>query len=229
MLVVGVAVLIAATITWTATHIVRGRVGHLQLSSPDPETRRAAVQLVAERGLAENAAALADLALTETEPGVIDALAHAVARRQWEPTDDPHVLALRSWASEYFSSGRGHLPALGPGPIKLALPADEIADSGPAAIAALIGDVRELRLVGDGFTVTFQRTGHGRLPEGPALAAKLAEQLAHLLRGTASATMEGPGYCLRVERADDITERFRHLREEIAEIVEAHHDGHGSS
>ena len=73
------------------------RLGHL-----DPEQRAQAVRELAGRGLAVHTATLVAVATYETDPLVLDALADAVAARQWEPVSDQQIAALRLWARAWL-------------------------------------------------------------------------------------------------------------------------------
>jgi carbamoyl-phosphate synthase large subunit len=73
------------------------RVGHL-----DAAGRAAAVQELVARGLAVHTATLIAVASHETDPVVLDALAEAVAARQWEPVSHRQVAALRLWARAWL-------------------------------------------------------------------------------------------------------------------------------
>ena len=68
------------------------------LLNPDVATRRAAVSIAAERGLRPYVQVFAERTRNETDPSVLDAMAEAVARNQWEPANTPALLQLRLWA-----------------------------------------------------------------------------------------------------------------------------------
>jgi exosortase/archaeosortase family protein len=78
------------------------RIGHLPLRD-----RIACVRDLVEDGLGAHTASLVAVATYEEEPLVLDALARAIAARQWEPVTNHRVTALRLWA-------RGWLLARGP-------------------------------------------------------------------------------------------------------------------
>ena len=78
------------------------RIGHLPLAD-----RIACVRALVEDGLGAHTASLVAVATYEEEPLVLDALARAIAARQWEPVTNHRVTALRLWA-------RGWLLARGP-------------------------------------------------------------------------------------------------------------------
>jgi hypothetical protein len=75
----------------------RGRVGEA-LHDPDPMARRAAAAVIVQQGLIEAAEQLFEATRRETDPAVLDAIAEAVARNQWEPSRRADVLELRLWA-----------------------------------------------------------------------------------------------------------------------------------
>lgn len=69
------------------------RLGHL------PADQRAArVRALGAAGLGRHTATLLAVATYEQDPTVLDALAEAVAARQWEPVINDRVAALRLWA-----------------------------------------------------------------------------------------------------------------------------------
>jgi carbamoyl-phosphate synthase large subunit len=69
------------------------RLGHL------PARRRIErVRQLAADGLGAHSASLVAVATYDSDPLVLDALAEAVAARQWEPVTDHRVSALRLWA-----------------------------------------------------------------------------------------------------------------------------------
>ncbi|BBH71657.1 hypothetical protein ACTI_83420 [Actinoplanes sp. OR16] len=73
------------------------RVGH------ENAARRAAiVRELAGKGLGVHTATLLAVATHETDLGVLDALADAVAARQWEPIANHDVIALRLWARAWL-------------------------------------------------------------------------------------------------------------------------------
>ena len=57
---------------------------------------------LAGRGLAAHTATLVAVATYETDTEVLDALADAVAARQWEPVSDRQIAALRLWARAWM-------------------------------------------------------------------------------------------------------------------------------
>ncbi|WP_448614358.1 hypothetical protein [Modestobacter sp. URMC 112] len=69
------------------------RIGHL------PSAERAArVRALTANGLGAHAASLVAVATYDDDPVVLDALAEAIAARQWEPVTDHRSAALRLWA-----------------------------------------------------------------------------------------------------------------------------------
>jgi exosortase/archaeosortase family protein len=77
------------------------RIGHL--GTADRVTR---VTALAADGLGAHTASLLAVATYEREPEVLDALARAVAARQWEPVTNDRVAALRLWARGWLQSRR---------------------------------------------------------------------------------------------------------------------------
>ncbi|GGK24629.1 hypothetical protein GCM10010124_16450 [Pilimelia terevasa] len=73
------------------------RLGHL-----GPQARANQIAALAAKGLGVHTATLLAVATHETDPVVLDALAAAVAARQWEPVTRPQVTALRLWARAWL-------------------------------------------------------------------------------------------------------------------------------
>ncbi|MEU4619544.1 ATP-grasp domain-containing protein [Actinoplanes sp. NPDC023801] len=73
------------------------RVGH-----ETPARRAEVVRELAAKGLGVHTATLLAVASYETDPLVLDALAGAVAARQWEPVAGGDVIALRLWARAWL-------------------------------------------------------------------------------------------------------------------------------
>ncbi|HWS35443.1 MAG TPA: ATP-grasp domain-containing protein [Actinoplanes sp.] len=73
------------------------RVGH-----ESPARRAEIVRDLAAKGLGVHTATLLAVASYETDPLVLDALAGAIAQRQWEPVAGGDVLALRLWARAWL-------------------------------------------------------------------------------------------------------------------------------
>ena len=73
------------------------RLGHL-----DPADRAAAVVELTGHGLGAHTATLVAVASFENDGRVLNALADAVAARQWEPISDPRIGALRLWARAWL-------------------------------------------------------------------------------------------------------------------------------
>ncbi|MEV1286904.1 ATP-grasp domain-containing protein [Micromonospora sp. NPDC049679] len=79
----------------------RGRIDY-RLGHLDPAERAAAVRELAGRGLGVHTATLVAVATHETAHLVLDALADAVAARQWEPVSDRQITALRLWSRAWI-------------------------------------------------------------------------------------------------------------------------------
>lgn len=110
--------LIANGILWRQLHIRRRRRTLTSgLGDPDPAVRIATVEAMTSGGLSANAVALEGLTKTEQDPDVLETLARAVIRHQWEPANDPAMVQLRIWASNR-SKGAGS-----PEPVAAAAPA----------------------------------------------------------------------------------------------------------
>jgi hypothetical protein len=95
--------LLAAGVDWRVRAIRRRRADFRRrarsaLEDQDPATRRAAVAVVAQQGLSAVAELLLETTGRESDGFVLDAIAEAVARNQWEPSHRPEVFELRLWA-----------------------------------------------------------------------------------------------------------------------------------
>ena len=117
------------------------RLGHLS-----PPERAAAVQALAANGLGAHAATLIAVASFEADGLVLNALAEAVAARQWEPLSDRRILALRLWARAWvmrqpIDHGHGAVASRRPGRTLVAV----TGAGGPAGIAV----VRSLLAAGE--------------------------------------------------------------------------------
>ncbi|MBV8984635.1 MAG: hypothetical protein JO248_09375, partial [Acidimicrobiia bacterium] len=99
------AVLLLTAAVWSA-RIKREAVRQLRLAllDPEPSTRKSAVYVAAERGLAPFADLLVERVREERSPDVRRALAEAVARTQWEPSDSGPLVELRVWAQGELAS-----------------------------------------------------------------------------------------------------------------------------
>ena len=82
------------------------RIGHLPA-----DERVAAVRRLAADGLAAHVATLLAVATYEDDVAVIDALADAVAARQWEPVTNDRMAALRLWARGWLQGRRSRRAA----------------------------------------------------------------------------------------------------------------------
>lgn len=91
--------LLAAAVVWRTVARRRAVVEvRRALLDADPERRRAAVFLAAERGLGRFGELLLERTEQERSRLVRDALVEVVARSQWEPTDRRELMELRLWA-----------------------------------------------------------------------------------------------------------------------------------
>ncbi len=113
---------------WLAARREAGRVdyrlGHL------PASRRIErIRALAADGLGAHSATLVAVATYDVDRSVLDALADAVAARQWEPVTDDRVSALRLWARGWLlARPAADAPAAG----------DPAADDGVAVAVARI-------------------------------------------------------------------------------------------
>jgi exosortase/archaeosortase family protein len=119
------------------------RVGH------ENAARRAAiVRDLAGKGLGVHTATLLAVATHETDLGVLDALADAVAARQWEPVASHDVIALRLWARAWLMrSPAASSPVLSgrDGPVPTGRLIAVTGAGGPAGVAV----IQALQAAGD--------------------------------------------------------------------------------
>lgn len=94
-----VAVIVALVVWRSARRERTRREFQLRLDNPDPKARRAALDAVTDDVLARNAKVLLGLVESESDPDVLDAIAAAVARSRWEPTQDRDLVELRRWVA----------------------------------------------------------------------------------------------------------------------------------
>ncbi|HWF52067.1 MAG TPA: hypothetical protein VG294_15610 [Solirubrobacteraceae bacterium] len=102
MLGVGVA-LLTGGVVWRVLAVRRRRAHFLgraraALGAQDRTTRCAAVAVVTQQGLSPVAELLLEATQRETEATVLDAIAEAVGRHQWEPSHRRELFELRLWA-----------------------------------------------------------------------------------------------------------------------------------
>jgi exosortase/archaeosortase family protein len=107
-------VLPAAVSKWLAARREQQRVDY-RIGHQTAGRRAAAVRDLAGKGLGVHTATLLAVATHETDPVVLDALAGAIAARQWEPVSNRNVVALRLWARAWLMRApvRGDLPGAG--------------------------------------------------------------------------------------------------------------------
>lgn len=94
-----------------------------RLANPDPLERRRVLDAVDDEVLSRNSAVLFDLLTKEQDVDVLDALAAAVARSRWEPTDDRNLIELRRWVAGSHTRTTASTPAE-PEPVSLDPSAD---------------------------------------------------------------------------------------------------------
>lgn len=120
------------------------RVGALE-----PHARATALRELVSDGLAVHAATLWAAAGHETDPEVLDALADAVAARQWEPTVNDKVGGIRLWARAWLA-GRPGVPHVSDGGPEAPQPSGDglrimvTGSGGPAGVSV----IRRLRQLG---------------------------------------------------------------------------------
>lgn len=135
--VVGAA-LVGGAFTWrlTARRGARATV-RSALANPNPDSRIAALHIVAAEGIAAYSDLLRQRAAVEANPQVRRTLAEVIARGQWEPAGDQALVELRLWAHRLLNNPGE------PGPFSVATAAgiaaaevpragDGIAAAGPA-------------------------------------------------------------------------------------------------
>ena len=135
-------VLPEAASRWLARRREQRRVDY-RIGHQSAGRRAAAVRELAERGLGVHTATLLAVATHETDPVVLDALAGAVAARQWEPVSHRDVNALRLWARAWLMRapiGRDRPDARGAGRLVAVTGA-----GGPAGVAV----IRALQAAGE--------------------------------------------------------------------------------
>jgi carbamoyl-phosphate synthase large subunit len=133
----GVALVLAAGV-WRIVARRRVTAGiRRALLDSDPERRRAAVFLAAERGVGR----FADLLLERTEQErsrlVRDALAEVVARSQWEPADRHEMVELRLWAHGQREEAAAR-PEPAPAPLAVVQP-----EPAPPTVSVKTADVSD--------------------------------------------------------------------------------------
>jgi hypothetical protein len=91
---------VIAAIVWRSASKERGKRA-LQdgLASESPAVRSETLRSVDEDALVRHAAVFVELLDQERDPDVLDALAAAIARSRWEPTDDGNIVELRRWVA----------------------------------------------------------------------------------------------------------------------------------
>jgi len=94
-----IAALIASVIWRSAKRERASQALRSRLESPNPQTRRDALDKVTDEMLSIHSVMLCELLARESDPDVLDALAAAIARSKWEPTDDAALNQLRRWVA----------------------------------------------------------------------------------------------------------------------------------
>ena len=117
---VGLA-LIASGIVWRVIAARRAiKIHATALRSADPIVRASAARTAVSCGLDRTARLLIDHVSHETEDIVLDAIANAVALRQWEPSDRPAVSQIREWSADRLIARGGAVRRFGPAVTRLA-------------------------------------------------------------------------------------------------------------
>jgi len=94
-----IAIFVAIAVWRSASSQRTRRALQEGLSSADPAVRCATLDAVDEVDLSRNAQVFVRFLGTERDPDVLDALAAAVARSRWEPTDNGNIVELRRWVA----------------------------------------------------------------------------------------------------------------------------------
>ncbi|SDN50566.1 exosortase/archaeosortase family protein [Klenkia soli] len=88
-----------------AAHREQGRIDY-RIGHQPVDERIATVRRLADDGLRAHIASLVAVATYDDDDRVLDALAEAVAARQWEPVVNEQVASLRLWARGWFLARR---------------------------------------------------------------------------------------------------------------------------
>jgi hypothetical protein len=110
-----------------AAHREAGRIDY-RIGHQHPEDRIATVRRLAADGLGAHTASLLAVATYEQDPRVLDALADAIAARQWEPVINDRIGAIRLWARGWLLSRRITATPTAVGPAALLEQQDPAAD-----------------------------------------------------------------------------------------------------
>jgi len=129
------------------------RIGHLH-----PVDRIPAVQQLVADGLGAHTASLLAVATYDQDAEVLDALAEAIAARQWEPVTNDRVAGLRLWARGWLFARRSPDAELPAGP-----------RTDPEAGLEDTGEVPELADAEDDDTVVLRRI-RARPPVPPSVS-----------------------------------------------------------
>jgi len=147
----GVA-LLAGGVDWRVRTVRRRREDFLRraraaLNDQAPATRRAAVAVVTQQGLSAVADLLLETIRQEKDRSVLDAIAEAVARNQWEPTHRREVFELRLWAQRRLElrAQQPHNEALGFYRRLMSPPSPRASDSHPTEGAARLHELIDRR------------------------------------------------------------------------------------
>jgi hypothetical protein len=114
LVVGGAALVVLAVLWWWIARSRRKRRIARGLRSTDPQERARAGVRLTELGLVRAARPLLDHVPGEQDARVRLAIALAVARRQWEPSNADRVARLREWASKELQEQGEPVSAFGP-------------------------------------------------------------------------------------------------------------------
>ena len=113
------------------------RIGHLPV-----QDRAQRVRVLAADGLGAHTASLLAVATYEQDVVVLDALADAIAARQWEPVTNERVSSLRLWARGWLLSRSVHVAAAAPLPVPVPVPAPEPVAAAAPVVPPVVHPVR---------------------------------------------------------------------------------------
>lgn len=102
LLIAGGALLVAGAVIWRAASRIRTRrTVRRSLTHGSPHVRKVAIEALGIQGVRPYAHDLLELVAWETDADVLDAVAAAVNRSQWESAITPDLFNLRMWAARH--------------------------------------------------------------------------------------------------------------------------------
>lgn len=217
LIAVGAALILGAFV-W---RFVRSSRGSKQLSralrDPDPLVRRAAIEVMSERGIGDYASSLRPMVNAEPDASVLDALALAITRNQWEPADNRKLVELRLWAKARNEAAEMRDDAV---------PKEEV-------VAAPVVDVVAPPVAAVAPSPTIEPV----VPEAPVAPAPIpvavvdtslvlanAQREADLIVERARATARAIEAAARAERVQVLEQTYA----EVAQLVAVSRDGHNA-